>query len=840
MIEMRSRTVVRSARRNFGSLFVGLLLLSLAGVTIIGLRRAGFFGPRKPSYAGLVPCPATARPLTAYAAVAKEDLVDAKTLQIKVAWLPPEVVGKDVLRDISQIVGRVAARDKALGMVFTERDFLPKGTRPGVAAGVPPGKRALTIPAEKVTGLELLRQGDRFDLVVALPSQASLDQSNVEYAVLLGGIKPMDTRAGQLARQTGVRTLAKEGTMVALVQGKHTSTSGKEGLVVPSGNRTTKATEVQAVIAISPEEVNRVSEAMGQDLKIFCVAHSGHAESASHQTVEPSLEGMIAVPAPVNRLVAFSAITQEDLADSVTGKLNVYYFPLEKIAAEWKTDFTQLIGRVVNRDVEPGTILTENDLLPPGTRPGPSAGAPPGMVVVQVPSERIQGLQGLARGDRFAIHAQLPQQVRPAFEAVQWAMIAGGQLSPEDLRLQEELQTGIRVVTNNAVLVMPAKNRTEGTTVATCSIAIPQGEAISLRQYLQLEEPLTAVIHSNQMAEPESPVKLEAHESLDQPVRSVSILPVAWQRDAASGMVPVPITARPLKPFARIQAEDFIDPATGKIRLFYFPESKVKKTWVTDVSALLDRIVTHEIEAGRVIQGSDLLPEGTRPGVVAGVGPGEVAISIDDRLLRGLKEAHVGDIFTVMGTRPFSPQHQFQSVRQPLPVDPQGASVLGSGTLFDQASVNILAENVRLISIGVPREIEETRTVTRVIPASVEYQGDKIVRASSEATYQEPQAVSVTVQEYVIAISPQNVALLGEAIVTRTPMQAVLRSSHPAEQQDEEQRELRPTEAVPGISQKDPLQAGNVIEHIRGNAIEREFWLSSTNPETEQKNAVKP
>lgn len=840
---MRQRSVLRSRGPGLWgtSLLLLVVLCLITGATLWGM---GFFAPRQPSTAGLIACPALARPLHAYEVVTKEHLINPQTQTIHVVWLSPETVATGVQRDLLQVVGRVAAKDKAAGLAFTERDFLPRGTRPGLAAGVPPGKRALTIPAEKVTGLELLRQGDRFDLVVALPSQASLDQSNVEYAVLLGGIKPMDTRAGQLARQTGVRTLAKEGTMVALVQGKNTSTSGKEGLVVPAGNRTTKATEVQAVIAISPEEVNRVSEALGQDLKIFCVAHSGHAESADHQFVEPSLEGMIAVPAPVNRLSAFSAITQEDLADSVTGKLNVYYFPPEKISADWKTDFTQLIGRVVARDVEPGTILTEKDLLPPGTRPGPSAGAPPGMVVIQIPSERIQGLQGLAHGDRFAIHAQLPRQIRPAFDAIQWATIAGGQLSPEDLRLQEELRTGIRVVTDHAVLVMPARNQTDGAIIATCSIAIPEKDAISLRQYLQLEEPLTAVIHSNQVSEPAATPTLEALGAPGQRVRSASILPVAWQQESSSDpdshQVPVPITARPLKPFTRIQAEDFIDPATGKIRLFYFPASKVKESWVTEISALLDRIVTHEIDAGRAVQESDLLPEGTRPGIVAGVGPEEVAISIDDRLLHGLKEVHVGDLFTVMGTRPFSPQHQFQSVRQSLPADPQGASPQGSGTLFDQASVNILAENVRLISIGAPREIEETRMVTRVIPASVEYQGDKIVRASSEAVFQEPQSVSVTVQEYVIAISPQNVAALGEAIVTKTPMQAILRSSRLGEQQNEEQQELRPSGTVPGISQKDPLQAGNVIEHIRGNAIEREFWLSSSDFASEQKKTANP
>ena len=46
-----------------------------------------------------------------------------------------------VISDFSQITGRVVDHEKPPRYPFTELDFLPKGTRPGLVAVIPPGKR---------------------------------------------------------------------------------------------------------------------------------------------------------------------------------------------------------------------------------------------------------------------------------------------------------------------------------------------------------------------------------------------------------------------------------------------------------------------------------------------------------------------------------------------------------------------------------------------------------------------------------------------------------------------------------------------------------------------------
>jgi hypothetical protein len=78
-----------------------------------------------------------------------------------------------MITNIADVIGRVLDHDKEPGYVFTEADFLPPGTREGITAGIPAGKRAVRISADKVDGLYGLHAGDRFDLLATMPIEAS-------------------------------------------------------------------------------------------------------------------------------------------------------------------------------------------------------------------------------------------------------------------------------------------------------------------------------------------------------------------------------------------------------------------------------------------------------------------------------------------------------------------------------------------------------------------------------------------------------------------------------------------------------------------------------------------
>ena len=57
--------------------------------------------------------------------------------RLAVIYLPPRAVTKEMLLNLGDIIGRVLDGDKQPGYVFTEADFLPRGTREGLVGGHP-------------------------------------------------------------------------------------------------------------------------------------------------------------------------------------------------------------------------------------------------------------------------------------------------------------------------------------------------------------------------------------------------------------------------------------------------------------------------------------------------------------------------------------------------------------------------------------------------------------------------------------------------------------------------------------------------------------------------------
>ena len=86
-----------------------------------------------------------------------------------VTYVPPDKVPASAILDPNKILFRVTAYEKKAGLFFSEADFLPPGTRPGVAGGTPEGKRAITLDAGKLKGVHELREGDHVDLLASIP-----------------------------------------------------------------------------------------------------------------------------------------------------------------------------------------------------------------------------------------------------------------------------------------------------------------------------------------------------------------------------------------------------------------------------------------------------------------------------------------------------------------------------------------------------------------------------------------------------------------------------------------------------------------------------------------------
>jgi Flp pilus assembly protein CpaB len=266
---------------------VTVAVLVVGGLWAAGLLDLSRLGSSAPSLQGLIPVPVPARTIPAYAAVTRDHLWDPRNARLTVVYLPPENVRPEMLTRLTDILGRVLDHEKGAGFVFTEADFLPRGTREGLVAGIPAGKRAMRVEADKVAGLYGLRIADRFDLVATLP----IDTSR-------GGAQALNNVGGvygeQLALQAQLTNWQKQATVHVVVQ-NGVLVQPMTTREVPVFSRTltqggiTRMRPIQEiVIAVDPDEVARLTQAMAVEAQISTVPRSGRPDDPPN-SITPEL-----------------------------------------------------------------------------------------------------------------------------------------------------------------------------------------------------------------------------------------------------------------------------------------------------------------------------------------------------------------------------------------------------------------------------------------------------------------------------------------------------------------------------------------------------------------------
>lgn len=313
----------RHRRRPYGALLLLGLLISVLGwvlylrVTDQPLRDPfGFYRPNLaaetsdepatrnavgPPADGMVRVLVSARNIQAYSKVTRDDLFDGARGMFAFLDIQESFVeDNDVLVGTSAILGRVMARNKRPGFAFTEADFLPEGTRPGITAGIPPGKRALRIDVDLVRGIIGLNPGDRFDIIAARTIEPPKEQAKASagapgqealvgvYADLVGG---RAAKAGAAAANRQARARVD-----VIVQGG-VVVSGMETRLVPTSSASLTAGQItgtrpvqEMVIALAPEEVGPLVAAMRLEADLTSVARSGRPEDPE-DSITPGLSG---------------------------------------------------------------------------------------------------------------------------------------------------------------------------------------------------------------------------------------------------------------------------------------------------------------------------------------------------------------------------------------------------------------------------------------------------------------------------------------------------------------------------------------------------------------------
>ena len=288
----RRRPLWRTVLLAFLAIVVGGAgtVATLAGLKVIDLAK--LFQKSKPTHpAGWVAFPLSARSIPAYTAVTRDFLMNVKTGTLQLDWRPPQdlpLVPKGAITEtnLGKILNRVTAREKPAGYYFFESDFLPPGTHPGVAGGTPPGKRAITLDAAKLKGVHELKEGDHVNLLASIPVDMPGGHSN---SGRFGANVVATPDVALVPKRSLVRPLVEDGVVVSPVTVRNLPTTSASS---PTQGATTRNIPVQEIVlAVAPEEVGLLAEAMDMKYQITCVVRSGRPAPAVSPEAHPAAGG---------------------------------------------------------------------------------------------------------------------------------------------------------------------------------------------------------------------------------------------------------------------------------------------------------------------------------------------------------------------------------------------------------------------------------------------------------------------------------------------------------------------------------------------------------------------
>ncbi len=383
-----------------GASAIGLGLIATVG-TLFLLGLGPFGGKRHVPHPGMIAVPRSLRTIPAYAVVTPEDVTGPDTGDMFFA--SHDQIPKAVIADRRQIFFRVTSKQKEPGYLFSEADFLPKDTRPGVVAGVPEGKRAMTLEADKLNGVYGLQLGDHVDLVASIPVDKLSSFGGADWSRLPASAQvqtaPRDDKTKE--KRTETRMLARDAVLVTPVSTRSKSITSSS---LTQGTTVRQVPVHEIVLAVDEDEVAPLNDAMGLAVEMTCVAHSGRPEDKNLHAVPP---GMVAVPVNGRAVAAYSLLMPEDLLDPGTRAQRYMTLADDEVKQRGiVVDPKTVIGRVLARDKSRGQFFSEDDFLPRGTAPGLAGGIPPDKRALTLDAGKVIGAPGPAAGRSLRPHGQ--------------------------------------------------------------------------------------------------------------------------------------------------------------------------------------------------------------------------------------------------------------------------------------------------------------------------------------------------------------------------------------------------------------------------------------------------
>ena len=422
------RTTRPNRRRSSASFWLGLMLIVLmAGGGLIGLllllgvNLNPFSVPGEDPY--IVRIPVANQAIPAYERIAREHLLDLRKGGIMYQPVPPEATvgmsitgvtedgshvegkvedvrnvndevvfvvsgGREVhanqtimlggtLMSARAIIGRVLKKDKKAGMGFREAIFFPQGTPEGIAGATPPGMRAITLDATRLTGVHSLNAGDQIDLLANVPVEES-GSFQANGSIPGTAFLSRDSSKNKKGSTTEPMLLTQGAIVLKPVYVRNEVTSSQS---LTQGKRLQNVPKYEVAIAFAPDDIIPLQNALNRSLEITCIAHSMRPEDETNapppsQTVNEQL-----VPVTVRTILAYDVVGREAFVSPATRRLRMEPVSQQEIdRLGIITTLSDAVGSVTRRDIPAGHFLKRSDLLSGAIMPR-TAEEPPVQVI---------------------------------------------------------------------------------------------------------------------------------------------------------------------------------------------------------------------------------------------------------------------------------------------------------------------------------------------------------------------------------------------------------------------------------------------------------------------------
>jgi hypothetical protein len=585
--------------------------------------------------------------------------------------------------NINSIIGRVVKRDKRAGLGFQESTFFPQGTPEGIAGATPAGMRAITLDANKLTGVHALGAGDQIDLLASVPVDAGSGDANALF------IPGQTTPSGKKGEASEPQLLAQKAVVLKPVYVRNEASASAS---LTQGTRVQNIPKYEVAIAVKPDDLIPLQRALNQSLSITCIAHSMKPTSDTQTIASVEDTDTIMVPVTVHPVLAYNVVTREAFVSAATRTLKVESMSRSQVARmDIITALDEALGAVAKHDIPAGRFLRRSDLLngPPGqvvpsqkisTQQSPNGVANPFnnghqfVSMIQQPTTEAAP-SATAVGDRPAITRFVPPG-RTAF-AIPWNRIYGSEhlqigdeidlmasYSLESSDENEETETradGTVIVRKSDALSIRETERTWGNSfgfraepwfVATDAIVIaPVGfppPASAMRALgEQWNKPSPSTNSRTGFGGPPVIIAVD-----DRDVEAVTaalatrdaLFSVGFHSSNAvtesltTGSKQIVVASEPLAPYQEFN-ESIWQGNRRRItsRIVSSEDARFDKALtVDDVRFYYGRVFGRAKSRGDSLTAADFLPPGTKPGLAAGVPAGYTFFPVADREIEGL------------------------------------------------------------------------------------------------------------------------------------------------------------------------------------------------------------